>query len=444
MAHREEILKQAAESFRNVRHSDDYGFFTGKEKTRDKSVIFASVASLGKTDYLNESYFARDCFDYIVIDEFHHAVTDQYKKIMEYFKPRFLLGLTATPERMDGRNIYALCDYNAPYEIGLKDAINKGMLVPFHYYGILDETVDYSRIRIVKGKYDEGELTKGFIKGRQYELVYKYYMKYRSKRALGFCCSRRHAEQMAKEFCRRNVPAAAVYSDSDGEYAVERSEVIEKLRNGEIKVIFSVDMFNEGPDISEIDMVMFLRPTESPVVFLQQLGRGLRKSREKEYLNVQDFIGNYKKAGSAPFFLSGRPYISAEAGRMQQQDFEYPDDCMVDFDLRLIDLFHEMAKKRAKKEELIRDEYFRIKEMLAGRVPARMDLFTYMEEEIFQLCNGLKNSPFKHYLRYLDSLGELGDKNHAIFKSIGNDFLEMLETTQMSKSYKMPVLLGIL
>jgi len=159
VAHREEILKQAAESFRNVRHSDDYGFFYGKEKTRDKSVIFASVSSLGKTDYLNESYFARDYFDYIVIDEFHHAVTDQYKKIMEYFKPRFLLGLTATPERMDGRNIYALCDYNVPYEIGLKDAINKGMLVPFHYYGILDETVDYSKIRIVKGKYDEEELT---------------------------------------------------------------------------------------------------------------------------------------------------------------------------------------------------------------------------------------------------------------------------------------------
>lgn len=100
---------------------------------------------------------------------------------MEYFKPRFLLGLTATPERMDGRNIYALCDYNVPYEIGLKDAINKGMLVPFHYYGILDETVDYSKIRIVKGKYDEEELTKEFIKGRQYELIYKYYMKYRSK-----------------------------------------------------------------------------------------------------------------------------------------------------------------------------------------------------------------------------------------------------------------------
>ena len=442
VAHREEILKQAAESFRNVRHSDDYGFFTGKEKTKDKSVIFASVSSLGKMDYLNEAYFARDYFDYIVIDEFHHAVTDQYKKIMEYFKPRFLLGLTATPERMDGRNIYALCDYNAPYEIGLKDAINKGMLVPFHYYGILDETVDYSGIRIVKGKYDEEELTKGFIKGRQYELIYKYYMKYQSKRALGFCCSRRHAEQMAKEFCRRKVPAVAVYSDSDGEYAVERGEAIEKLRSGEIKVIFSVDMFNEGLDISEIDMVMFLRPTESPVVFLQQLGRGLRKSRDKEYLNVLDFIGNYEKAGSAPFYLTGRSYSSEEAGRMQPPDFEYPDGCLVDFDLRLIDLFHEMAKKRAKKEERVRGEYFRIKEMLGGRVPARMDLFTYMEEEIFQLCSGLKNSPFKHYLRYLESLGELEDRNRAIFNSIGNDFLEMLETTQMNKSYKMPVLLA--
>ena len=123
-------------------------------------------------------------------------------------------------------------------------------------------------------------------------------------------------------------------------------------------------MFNEGLDISEIDMVMFLRPTESPVVFLQQLGRGLRKSRNKEYLNVLDFIGNYEKAGSAPFLLSERPYSSAEAERMQQQDFEYPDECVVDFDMRLIDLFHEMAKKGVKKEERVREEYFRIKEQL--------------------------------------------------------------------------------
>lgn len=442
VAHRDEILKQAARSFRNVRNSNDYGFFNGKEKAVGKSVLFASVGTLGSQAYLNERYFARDYFDYIVIDEFHHAVTEQYKRIMEYFRPQFLLGLTATPERMDGRNIYELCDYNVPYQISLQEAINKGMLVPFHYYGVYDETVDYSRIRRVTGEYDKEELTRELLVTKRYDLIYKHYMKYRSKKALGFCCTRRHAEEMAKQFCLRNIPSVAVYSDSDGEYSEERGEALRRLECGEINVIFSVDMFNEGLDICDIDMVMFLRPTESPVVFLQQLGRGLRKSRGKEYLDVLDFIGNYEKAGFAPFLLSGRAYTSAEAGRMQQADFEFPDDCLVDFDMRLIDLFHEMAKKRTRKEDRVRDEYFRIKELLHGKVPSRMELFTYMEDEVFRICNEVKNSPFKHYLRYLDGLKELGGKKEAIYQGIGNEFLEMLETTKMSKSYKIPVLMA--
>lgn len=132
VAHREEILKQAVVSFKNVRNSADYGFFDGKEKDRDKSVIFASVATLGRTEYLNETYFPADYFEYVIIDEFHHAVTDQYRRIVEYFQPQFLLGLTATPERMDGKNIYEICDYNVPYQISLKEAINKGM--PYSCY----------------------------------------------------------------------------------------------------------------------------------------------------------------------------------------------------------------------------------------------------------------------------------------------------------------------
>lgn len=155
-----------------------------------------------------------------------------------------------------------------------------------------------------------------------------------------------------------------------------------------------------------------------------------------------DFIGNYEKAGAAPFLLSGKPYSSAEAGKMEPQDFEFPDDCLVDFDMRLIDLFREMAKKKAKREDRVREEYFRVKELLDGKVPTRMDLFTCMEDEVFQLCAGMKASPFKHYLRYLDSLGELGERERAIFESIGNEFLELLETTGMSKSYKMTVLLA--
>lgn len=203
VAHREEILKQAAVSFHNIRNSDDYGFFNGTEKSMDRSVIFASVATLGRSEYLNERYFSRDYFDYIVVDEFHHSVNNQYRRIVEYFKSEFLLGLTATPERMDGKNIYEICDYNVPYEISLKSAINKGMLVPFHYYGIYDDT-DYSGIHIVRGKYDEKELNETYI-GNVYrhDLIYKYYRKYGSKRALGFCCSREHAEEMAQEFCKR-------------------------------------------------------------------------------------------------------------------------------------------------------------------------------------------------------------------------------------------------
>ena len=172
VAHREEILNQAAISFRNVRNSDDYGFFNGDEKCTDKSVVFASVSTLGRTEYLREEYFTPDYFNYLVIDEFHHAVNDQYKRIVEYFKPQFLLGLTATPERMDGRNIYEICDYNVPYEISLKDAINKGMLVPFHYYGIFDDT-DYSGLHVVRGKYDEKELNETYIGNvHRHDLIY--------------------------------------------------------------------------------------------------------------------------------------------------------------------------------------------------------------------------------------------------------------------------------
>lgn len=234
VAHKEEILNQAAISFRNVRNSDDYGFFDQREKCINKSVIFASVATLGKAEYLSEQYFAADYFDYIVIDEFHHAVNEQYRRIVDYFKPQFLLGLTATPERMDGRNIYELCDYNVPYEISLKDAINKGMLVPFHYYGIYDDT-DYSALHIVRGKYDEKELNETYIGNvHRHDLIYRYYCKYGSSQALGFCCSKAHAEEMAEEFSKRGIPSVAVYSNANRTYSEDRGESTgetEKWRN---------------------------------------------------------------------------------------------------------------------------------------------------------------------------------------------------------------------
>lgn len=441
VAHREEILKQAAESFGNVRNSDDFGFFNNSEKTINKSVIFASVYTLGKKEYLKEDYFPKDYFDYIIIDEFHHAVNAQYRNIVNYFKPSFMLGLTATPERMDGKNIYEICDYNVPYEITLKDAINKGILVPFHYYGIFD-TINYSDIHIKKGIYDKNELNHKYIGNtRRYDLIYKYYCKYGSKRALGFCCSKAHAKDMAREFCERGIKSVAVYSDSQGEHCEDRETAIKKLKSGEIRVIFSVDMFNEGVDITNVDMVMFLRPTESPVVFLQQLGRGLRKSRGKEYLNVLDFIGNYEKAGRVRFLLTGNlgeknsPYNPSNRS-------DFPDDCIIDFDMKLIDYFAEADKKSLKIKDQINNEFFRVKEYL-GSVPSRMEFFTYADDQIYDfMITHSKDNPLKNYLQYLKKFDLLTEKEEILYSGIGREFINYIETTNMSKVYKMPVLMA--
>ena len=441
VAHREEILKQAAQSFKNVRNSDDYGFFDGESKCTDKSMIFASVATLGRSEYLNNKYFASDYFNYIVIDEFHHAVNDQYQRIVNYFKPQFLLGLTATPERMDGRNIYEICDYNVPYEISLKEAINKGMLVPFHYYGIFDDT-DYSKLHIVRGRYDEKELNETYIGNvHRYELIYKYYCKYGSRQALGFCCSKEHAREMAREFSSRGIPSVAVFSDASGEYTEKRNVAIQKLKNGEIRSIFSVDMFNEGVDITSVDMVMFLRPTESPIVFLQQLGRGLRKCRGKEFLTVLDFIGNYEKAGRVRFLLEGKSDMYREGCHLSDT-LRFSDDCMVDFDLKLIDLFAEMDRKHLKLKDQVINEYFRVKDLL-GKRPTRLDLFTYMDDNIYETAiTHSKDNPFKRYLEFLNDLGELSQIEVEFYKGIGRKFISLLENTNMSKVYKMPVLMA--
>lgn len=448
LAHREEILNQAAIAFRNVRESSDFGFFDGNSKENKAAVIFASVFSLGKEEFLNKEYFEKDYFDYIVVDEFHHAITKQYQRIIDYFKPKFLLGLTATPERMDGKNIYEICDYNVPYRIDLKEAINKGMLVPFHYYGIYDET-DYNNIHLVKGVYDEHELNQMYIGNiKRYELIYKHYKKYRSKRAMGFCCSREHAHDMAREFNKRGVSAAAVYSNAEGEFAKDRQEAIKQLIDGDIKVIFCVDMFNEGLDIPSIDMVMFLRPTQSPVIYLQQLGRGLRTYKNKEYLNVLDFIGNYNNASKVPYIFSSKNNSLDIAKNVDQniQDIEYPDDCIVDFDMRLIDLFEELNKKRLGIKEIIRKEYYKVKELISldsKKVPTRVELFTYMDTDIYDYCKkNASNNPFRDYLSFLNEIGELEDDELLIYNSLGRDFLNVLETTNMTKVYKMPILLS--
>ena len=441
VAHREEIIKQAAQSFKNVRNSDDIGFFYSNQKDTKNSFIFALVQTLGKEQYLNEEYFSKDYFDYIIVDEFHHAVSSNYKKIIDYFTPKFLLGLTATPERLDSKDVFALCDYNMVYEVRLKDAINKGWLVPFRYYGIYDETVNYEDIDYKNGKYDDKQLEEALMLNKRGELILNHYLKYNSKRAIGFCTSRHHAEYMAKVFNENNIPSAAVYSGEKGEYSEERNIALSKLTSGELKVIFSVDMFNEGLDVPAIDMVMFLRPTQSPTIFLQQLGRGLRKFKDKKYLNVLDFIGNYKKANLVPFLLSGKEYSASECKKNKQGDYEFPEECIVDFDFKIIDIFKKQAEREMKVKDKVKEQFEIVSQMLGYR-PSRVELFTYMDDEVYQNIRSKAMNPFSNYLEYIKENDKLTHDEEILYNSRGREFINMIETTSMSKTYKMPVLLA--
>lgn len=481
VAHREEILKQAYESFKNIRKDkiinsniddefsnsmsivaesnkiennlyddklnsnvEEYnmGYFMNSIKDTNKDIVFASVQSLGKKEYLKEEYFSEDYFDYIVVDEFHHAVSKNYQNIINYFKPKFLLGITATPDRMDNKDVFSICDYNTVYEVSLKDAINKGWLVPFRYYGIYDESVNYDNIEFKNGKYNDKQLEEALSINKRANLILNHYKKYKSKRALGFCTSKAHAEFMAKFFNENNIKACAVYSGNEGQYNEDRNIALQKLRNEELQIIFSVDMFNEGLDVKEIDMVLFLRPTQSSTIFLQQLGRGLRISKDKKYLNVLDFIGNYKKANLVPYLLTGKVSIGKNGESYIPNEEDYPEDCFIDFDFRIIDIFENMRKANQKLEDIIKEEFYKVKLDL-GYAPSRVEMFTYMDDMAYvNMKKKAKLNIFKDYIKFLDLINEINGEEASIKDSIAYEFINFIENTSMSKTYKIPVLLA--
>ncbi len=438
VAHREEIIRQAAESFKRIYPEKSQGFYYNRIKQKESDITFALVQSLGKKSNLED--FKKDRFDYIIIDEFHHAVAGNYRRILDYFTPKFLLGLTATPERLDSRDVFALCDYNNVYEIRLKEAINKGYLAPFRYYGIYDDTVDYSQINMRNGKYDEKDLEERLMINRRADLVLNHYLKYNSTSAIGFCSSRNHAEYMAGYFTENGIPSAAVYSGSQGKYTQERQSAISKLKSGQLKILFTVDMFNEGVDIPSVDTVLFLRPTQSPTIFLQQLGRGLRKDEGKKHLTVLDFIGNYRKANLVPFLLSGYDYSTKTLLNESVMEFEYPDDCYIDFDFELIDLFRIQASQELNVKERIVMEYESVKSQISER-PTRVDLFLKMDENIISsMKKSSKINLFRDYLKFLKDNGELDSEEIEFVSTPAHEFLKAIETTSMTKSYKMPIL----
>ena len=283
VVHRETILKDALETFRKVfGNTRTYGLYTGASKDLNADFIFATNILLSA----NLSKFPKDSFDYIILDECHHATSATYQKIMQHLTPKFYLGLTATPERMDNQDVFALFDKNVPYELRLREALENDLIVPFKYYGIRDTFVDYGR----NNRYLLSEMTAPTHVSFIAEHIEKHRPANKLK-ALIFCRSVEHAEQMAAAFQNHGYQATYLIGRHD---VLARKVAFENLKNEQhpLELLFSVDLLNEGVDLPAVNMVIFLRPTESSTIFIQQLGRGLRKFPEKEYLTVLDFIGN--------------------------------------------------------------------------------------------------------------------------------------------------------
>ncbi|MBK1887307.1 MULTISPECIES: DUF3427 domain-containing protein [unclassified Marinobacter] len=424
VAHREEILHQAAETFIRIRPKSRVGFYMGKQRDMAVDMLCASIQTLGKEAHLER--FAPQHFDYIVVDEFHHAAAPTYHRLLSYFAPTFMLGLTATPDRTDRSDILSLCDDNLVYAHNLFEGIRSKLLAPFHYYGIFDDSVDYAEIPWRNGKFDPNQLAHKLATLGRARHAERVWQKHRQQRTLAFCVSINHADFMAEQFQKRGIAAAAVHGRSE----LSRGEALEQLRSGELAILFSVDLFNEGVDLPTIDTVMLLRPTESKILFLQQLGRGLRKAEGKDKLVVLDFIGNHQGFLHKPQALMGADMnhrqLAQYARKAETQKLDLPDGCFINYDLQLIDFLKSLDGEGTEKDyRLLRDTL--------GRRPTLTEFYRF-GASLTQL-----RKQFGHWFALVAHMEDLDETESKLVEQ-QTAFLTELEKTAMTKSFKMVLL----
>ena len=426
VAHRDEILKQAMETYRRIRPKAHLGCYTGTEKLPDAEVLFASIQTLGRQQHLD--LFSPDRFDYIVVDEFHHAAARTYRRLIGHFTPKFLLGLTATPERMDGGDLLALCQENLVFRCDVVAGIRQGLLCPFHYFGVPDE-VDYANIPWRNTRFDEEMLTRAVATHSRAQNALDQYRERAGKRTLGFCCSQRHADFMADFFNHAGLRAAAVHA---GPMSAPRAASLDRLAAGDLDIIFAVDMFNEGVDIPAIDTVMMLRPTESSIIWLQQFGRGLRQAPGKPHLTVIDYIGNHRTFLIKPRTLfqldPGDGEISAALKMLAAGEVDLPPGCEVTYELVAVDILKALLR-RPRPDEALRDYYIDFRERRDAR-PTAAEAFHDGHKP-----RSLRGT-YVSWLRFVKAMGDLSPAEQAGLDAAGG-FFENLEITPMTKSFKM-------
>jgi type I site-specific restriction endonuclease len=333
-----------------------------------------------------------DSFDYVVIDEFHHAAAKSYRQVLRRCSPKFLLGLTATPFRGDRQDIYALCSGNVITNFELRDGIDAGILSPYHYYGCFDE-IDYSSVLRSGKNYTVRDLERALIIPRRDRAIIKKW----KERALGnatvaFCCTHEHARRVAKSFRKAGIPSAPYISETTQN---ERRALLDQLANGDINVLCTVDVFNEGADLPFVECLLFLRPTESKRIFYQQLGRGLRQYVGKSHCTVIDFIGNFVNAYKVVEYQSLIPFEDSDLvpdlrhARTRKDVLNLPLGCKVTFDERVLKIFADQAfdpryATRHNIGKVLFYQYERLQNQL-GHLPSKreVDRFSILNSSIY-------------------------------------------------------------
>lgn len=413
LAHREQILKQACKTFAKIIPDIQYGILSANHKDFHKPYLFATINMLSKEENLTQ--FTPTHFDYIIIDETHRAGASSYLKILNYFQPQFLLGMTATPERTDGFDIYQLFDHNIAYEIRLNQAMQENLLCPFHYFGITDITVDDQEIN------DNSTFNDLTTDARVTHIINQsQYYGFSGERLRGliFCSHIEEAQILSQKFNERGFHTIALSGKDSQE---TRTNAIHKLEQKErstgLDYIFTVDIMNEGIDIPAINQIIMLRPTKSAIIFVQQLGRGLRKYPQKDYVVILDFIGNYQNNFMIPIALSGdtsynkdniRHYV-AEGNR-----FIFGSSTIHFDKIARQKIYQAIDSAKLSDTALLKNEYLQLKQKL-GKIPSIFDFSQFGSIDILKFLD-----KFKTYHNFLQKY----DKDYTIrFNTIQEEIL---------------------
>jgi len=427
IVHRDMILKDARDTFINVFGSErTYGLYTGEYKDLQSDFIFASTAMLSR--HITE--FSPDEFDYIVYDEVHHIVADSGQRIFQYFRPEFMLGLTATPERMDNKDVFGLFDQNIPFELRLRDAILNDLVVPFHYYGIRTKLADYKESdRMIVAKEIAKQENVQFISDQ----IEKHRHNNEKLKCIAFCTNIQHCKLMAKEFNDLGYHAVSLTGINDLGQRIKAFKDLQDNQN-QLEIICAVDILNEGIDIPQVNMVLFLRPTESQTVFIQQLGRGLRKYPGKEYVTVLDFIGNnYERSVQIALALGslGKTTYTEKAylRALVRSDFSsigIPGVIISIDDLSKEEIIHFIDTMNFNRRDFLKKDYENFKSYIqCDGYPSHMDYLDYdISPDLTRFMKANMQGKNKSYYSFLKKIGE---ENLPDFSSSEVKLLDQLE-----------------